>query len=86
MTPQQERLLNSVMKKFALLLQKIEESEKSVARETWVTAKYITDLTGWNNVEMFRARKEGIITFKKADSGGYRYLLESLSEKFIKSP
>lgn len=83
MTPQQEKLLKIVNNKLTQLLQKLSEPEKK-PKGTWVTARYVTRLTGWNKNEMFLARKNGLIKYKKADTGGYLYLLESLNDRFVK--
>ena len=52
-------------------------------KETWVRVSFITDLTGWEGEKMRQAREQGIIKYKRAQSGGFIYLLESLPEQFI---
>lgn len=49
---------------------------------TWVRASVITELTGWNNEKMRKARENGYVKFKK--EGGYWYNLGSLNQVFIK--
>lgn len=51
-------------------------------KETWVKAKWIQSLTGWDGEKMRQAREDGLIQFRVEN--GYEYLLESLNEKFIK--
>ncbi|HTE27054.1 hypothetical protein [Flavitalea sp.] len=57
---------------------------KASFKETWVSAQFIIDLTGWNGQRLSQARKQRIITYRAHnDQRGYEYLVESLSEKFI---
>lgn len=53
-------------------------------KETWVAASWVTDLTGWNFRKLDLARRHNLIEFKKDDTGGYLYKLESIPEQFIK--
>lgn len=53
-------------------------------KETWVNASWIMELTGFSKEKMRRARMQGIIKFKKTNTKTYTYLLESVSEHFIK--
>lgn len=53
-------------------------------KETWVPVGWVTDLTGWDNEKMRQARENNIIEFKRNDTGGYLYKLESIPEIFIK--
>ena len=85
MTPQQERLLKAVNNKLTQLLQKLSEPEKK-PYGTWVTAKFIVNLTGWDKNEMVLARKNKWIEYRRSETGGYLYLLDSLNELFISKP
>jgi hypothetical protein len=58
--------------------------KKASTTETWISASFLGDLTGWNKGKMQQAREQKIITYRAADDKrGYEYLLESLNEKFI---
>lgn len=52
-------------------------------KQTWVSASWITGLTGWDRNQMRRAREQNIIEFRTKDTGSFEYLLQSLDEKFI---
>lgn len=49
----------------------------------WVKASIITELTGWDNQAMRRARVHDLISYKK-DANGYWYDLNSLHQLLIK--
>jgi hypothetical protein len=53
-------------------------------KETWVGHSWVTDLTGWDFRKLEQARKQNVIEFKKSETGGYLYKLESIPEIFIK--
>ncbi|HTE27055.1 hypothetical protein [Flavitalea sp.] len=53
--------------------------------QTWVSVSWVVDLTGWDNQRMRMAREQGIVKFKKADTGGYLYLIESIPKLFLKN-
>jgi hypothetical protein len=53
-------------------------------KETWVTAQQVRETIGWTAKELDRARKLDQITYKRAESGGYLYKIESVSEQLIK--
>lgn len=55
-----------------------EQQQKS----TWVSARWITKLTGWTNQEMRDAREQNIVQYKLSGGGGYLYRLESLPDDF----
>jgi hypothetical protein len=58
--------------------------KKASQKETWISASFLQDLTGWNKSKMNQAREQKIITYRAStDKRGYEYLLESLNEKFI---
>jgi hypothetical protein len=69
---------------FNRLHKKLNEHFKANKKEHWVGVSWITDLTGWNSNKMDLARKQGLIEFKRSDTGGYLYKLESLPDVFIK--
>jgi len=69
--------LKRIDSKLTALLQE----KKKPAKETWVKVGIITSLTGWNNEGMRKARLNGLIDWKKTDSG-FWYLLESLDEQW----
>lgn len=53
------------------------------AKQTWVSVGIIQTLTGWDGKAVDKARKNGLVQFKKNSNGGYLYHLESLPEMFI---
>lgn len=69
---------------FERLNKKLNALAATVRKETWVTAHWVTDLTGWDREKLRQAREEKIIEFKRANTGGWRYKLESIPEIFIK--
>lgn len=69
---------------FELINKKLNALAAQQRKDTWVTAHWITDLTGWDNEKMRQARDSKIIEFKRSQTGGYLYKLESIPEIFIK--
>lgn len=72
-----------IKREFERLNKKLNQMVAS-KKETWVTVGWITDLTGWDNEKMRQARENNIIEFRRSDTGGWLYKLESLPEIFIK--
>jgi hypothetical protein len=68
--------LERINKKLTLLI----ESKK---KETWINANWLTDLTGWNGEKKRQAREQGLVKFKKTETGSYLYLAESIPEIFL---
>jgi flagellar motility protein MotE (MotC chaperone) len=56
------------------------EKEK---KETWLKARDIMEVTGWDKEGMRRARVNGFV--KQRKKNGIFYLLESIPEKFRKT-
>ena len=54
-------------------------------KDTWVSASWITDLTGWDFIKLRQARRDNVIEYK-GQGKGIVYKLESLPEVFIKKP
>lgn len=52
-------------------------------KRTWCKVSVITELTGWNNQQMYKARENGLVEYRKKN-GGFEYLLESINPVFIK--
>lgn len=52
--------------------------------QTWVKVVVITELTGWNKYSLHRARRNGLVKWRKV---GHivEYLLESVHPTFIKT-
>lgn len=69
---------------FELINKKLNALAAQAKKETWVTAHWVTDITGWDRERLRQAREEKIIEFKRGESGGWRYKLESIPELFIK--
>ena len=76
MTDQQEKLLRRIDSKLTELLNKPE-------KQTWVSVRFIQDLTGWNGNRMFFVRQQNVIKYRKNENNGYEYLLESIPEQFL---
>jgi hypothetical protein len=77
MEPELKKYLDIINSKLTKLLQ-------VQPKETWVTAQQVRERIGWTAKELDRARKLDQITYKRADSGGYLYKIESVSEQLIK--
>ena len=73
-----------IKREFDRLHREIKELRKEQAKATWVSASWVTDLTGWSPRRMQLARQQGIVEYKVSDSGAYLYKLESIPEIFIK--
>lgn len=71
--------LDRIEAKLSVIMQ-----ERNVAKETWVKVKMITDLTGWNNQQLYAARRNQVIRWRR-DKTGFWYLLESIPDDFKKS-
>jgi hypothetical protein len=53
-------------------------------KSTWVSAHWVTDLTGWDKERLRTARDQNIIEHKRSEGGGWLYKLESIPQQFIK--
>jgi hypothetical protein len=64
--------------------ERISRLEKIAFRktQTWVKASVIMEVTGWDKKDMYKARQQNLIKWKKEN--GFYYLLESIPEIFIK--
>jgi hypothetical protein len=69
---------------FELINKKLNALAAGQRKETWVGPSWVTDLTGWTPEKMRQARINKIIDFKRSETGGYLYKLESIPEIFIK--
>jgi hypothetical protein len=67
------------------LTERIERLEKAVFRktQTWVKSSVIMEVTGWDKKDMYKARQQNLIKWKKEN--GFWYLLESIPAIFIKN-
>lgn len=69
--------------------QRIKRIEKFLLkqnRDTWVSASWITMVTGWKQEKLRQAREQNIIKYKPSeDKKSYVYLLQSIPEMFIKN-
>lgn len=52
--------------------------------ERWVSAFWIQQLTGWDFRMLDKARKQGLIKYRKNNNNGVEYLLSSVPEEFKK--
>lgn len=73
-----------IKREFDRLNRKIEALKQEQAKATWVSASWVTDLTGWSPRRMQLARQQGIVEYKESRGGGYLYKLESIPDRFIK--
>jgi hypothetical protein len=81
MDPELKKYLDRINEKQTTILQLL---QKQSVKETWVTAQQVRETIGWTAKELDRARKLDQITYKRAESGGYLYKIESVSEQLIK--
>lgn len=73
-----------IKQQFELINKKLNALAAGQRKETWVSPKWITDLTQWSREDLRQARKQGIIEYKESPGGGWLYKLESIPEVFIK--
>ena len=52
-------------------------------KQTWVSVRFIQDLTGWDGTKLFEVRRQNIVEHRKNKNNGYEYLLESIPEEFL---
>ena len=71
-------------REFDRLHREIKALKKEQDKATWVSASWVTELTGWSPRRMQLARQQKLIEFKENNTGGYLYKLESIPEIFIK--
>lgn len=85
-------ILNKILRQQKQMNDRLTELSKLVAPpceiyeapQTWVSVRFIQDLTGWDSEDLREVRKQNIMVYRKNAAGGYEYLLESLNDKFIK--
>ena len=70
------KLQKSMSEKLTLLLNKPK-------KQTWVSVRFIQDLTGWDGTKLFEVRRQNIVEHRKNKNNGYEYLLESIPEEFL---
>lgn len=71
-------------REFDRLHREIKAMKKEQDKATWVSASWVTELTGWSPRRMQLARQQNIVQYKESNGGGYLYKLESIPEIFIK--
>jgi hypothetical protein len=71
-------------REFDRLNKKLNEIATVQRKETWVSAGWISDLTGWDREKLRQAREQKIVEVKRSAGGGWLYKLESIPEQFIK--
>lgn len=54
-------------------------------KATWITAFDLRKITGWDNNKMSKARRLDWVKYKKSDTGGYLYQLESIPQQLQNS-
>lgn len=74
----------------AALKQQLDRIERKLSailgeqkKATWVKVKAIMEITGWDKVMLRRMRENGLIEFKKNDTGIW-YMVESVQQSLIK--
>ena len=77
-------LLEKILKKQDRIDYKLTELLNKRAKKTWTRPGFISDLTGWSGEKLRQAREQKIIEYRKAESGGLEYMVESLPKEFIK--
>jgi hypothetical protein len=73
-----------IKREFDRLHREIKSLKATQDKATWVSASWVTELTGWSPRRMQLARQQGIVEYKESNGGGYLYKLESIPEQFIK--
>lgn len=73
-----------IKQQFELINKKLNALAAGQRKETWVSPKWVTDLTQWSAEDLRQARKQGIIEYKESPGGGWLYKIESIPEQFIK--
>ena len=74
-----ELILKRIDSKLTHLLNKPKKEQ-----ETWVKSSVIIKLTGWTHMQMYRARANHYVIYKKINTG-FWYLLESINPIFYKN-
>jgi hypothetical protein len=80
-------LLNSPVKLIqmnAYTKQRLGIAEKKLPKGTWIKAKEVKDITGWNKEKMRKARLLGWIEWEKNEQLGFIYNLHSIPKELIK--
>jgi hypothetical protein len=72
MTPEEKKLIRDFNRNIEWL------KHQSMKNAVWLTAQQLTSRTGWSKEALRRKRDNKEIVFKKASTGGYRYLYEDL--------
>lgn len=75
-----------IKREFDRLHREIKSLKEVQTKSTWVGHSWITEVTGWSKRRLQRAREQGVVEFKKSESGGLLYKLESIPEIFIHHP
>lgn len=76
-------LLEKILKNQERMNSKLSELMRNSDKKTWISVRFIQDLTGWDGIKLFEARKQKIIEYRKNKNGGYEYLLESIPDQFL---
>jgi hypothetical protein len=71
-------------REFERLNKKLNDIATAQRKETWVSAGWVSDLTGWDREKLRQAREQNIVQVKRSSGGGWLYKLESIPEQFIK--
>lgn len=76
--------LEQIKKQNEAILRRLDQLATAAKAPKWVRSTVITELTGWDNQKMRRARENSTITFKKDNGGLYWYDLNSLHPYLLK--
>lgn len=77
--------IKALEKKIDRLNEKLTVLLNKPTKKTWVKVSIVSSLTGWDFRAMAKARDNGLIEYRKDESGIFTYALESIPEIFIKS-
>lgn len=73
-----------IKREFERLHRLIKELKEQQAKATWVSPKWVIEITGWTKGKLQQAREQGIVDVKRAKGRTWLYKLESIPEIFIK--
>lgn len=76
-------ILEQILKQQKSMSEKLTLLLNKPRKQTWVSVRFIQDLTGWNGTKLFEVRRQNLVEHRKNKNGGYEYLLESIPEQFL---
>jgi hypothetical protein len=79
-----EQLLKEIYKTQKEILRELRVAKNTPAKETWVKASRIVELTGWDWKGLQYARNNNLVKYRQLAPKVYEYLLESIADDFKK--